>query len=111
MRPGEEIIKDGINDPLNGRESLNALLVSIGAPRLRRAGIEVPDSTIDDPEHRLYFKLQDLHGDAAHSKYNSLIRRLVSFERSINLPIEGKGPARLISENVSRPGKNKSQGG
>ncbi|HVF47960.1 MAG TPA: hypothetical protein VNA17_10375 [Pyrinomonadaceae bacterium] len=83
--PGEEIIHEGINDVIEGRESINALLVSIGAPRLRRVGVEVPDATIEEPEHRLYFKLQETHGDAAHSKYNALIRRLVRLERSIKL--------------------------
>jgi hypothetical protein len=82
-RPGEEIIDEGIEDLNAGRESINALLVSIGAPRLRRSGISVPGSTFEDPEHRLYYMLRDIHGDAAHSKYNALIRRLVSFERSI----------------------------
>lgn len=87
QRPGEDIIQEGIKDLIEGRESINALLVSIGAPRLRRGGIKVPDSTIAEPEHRLYFKLRERHGDAAHSKYNALIRRLVSFERSIKCGI------------------------
>lgn len=60
-----------------------ALLVAIGAPRLRRAGIEVPDGTPNRPEHRLYELLARSNPDSAHSRYNSLIRRLVSFERAI----------------------------
>jgi hypothetical protein len=87
MRPGEEIITEGLADLDAGRESVNALLVSIGAPRLRRSGVSVPEVTFSNPEHRLYFKLRDAHGDAAHSKYNALIRRLVSFERSIKCAI------------------------
>jgi hypothetical protein len=38
--------------------------------------------TIDDPELRLYNLLAERYGDAAHSKYNALLRRLVSFERA-----------------------------
>lgn len=83
LRPGEEIIDEGIADLKVGRESVNSLLVSIGAPRLRRSGITVPENTFENPEHRLYYMLRDIHGDAAHSKYNALVRRLVSFERSI----------------------------
>ena len=36
----------------------------------------------DYPEHRLYDLLAATHGDGAHSQYNALIRRLVSFERA-----------------------------
>jgi hypothetical protein len=55
--------------------------ISIGAPRLRSIGIELP-SVIASPEHRLYLLLAREKGDAAHSAYNALIRRLVSFERA-----------------------------
>jgi hypothetical protein len=62
-------------------ESLESLLVSIGAPRLGQLGFEVRDP-FPAPEHRLYDLLAERHGDAAHSRYNALIRRLVSFERA-----------------------------
>ncbi len=35
----------------------------------------------DSPEHRLYELLAVNESDSAHSRYNALIRRLVSFER------------------------------
>ena len=57
------------------------LLVSVGAPRLARLGIEVP-SPLPSPEHRLYELLRSEDADGAHSRYNALIRRLVSFERA-----------------------------
>lgn len=62
-------------------ESIPALLVSIGAPRLRRLGLRVPRA-IPEPEHRLYELLARQDPDSAHSRYNALIRRLVSFERA-----------------------------
>jgi hypothetical protein len=34
------------------------------------------------PEQSLYRLLSEQYGDAAHSRYNALIRRLVSFERA-----------------------------
>lgn len=40
-----------------------------------------PD-TPDFPEDRLYARLAEEYGNGAHSKYNALIRRLVSFERA-----------------------------
>ncbi len=62
-------------------ESAEALLVSIGAPRLRRLGFAI-EQPFPSPEERLYTLLQREHGDAAHSRYNALVRRLVSFERA-----------------------------
>ncbi len=35
------------------------------------------------PEHRLYERLAASDPDSAHSRYNALMRRLVSFERSV----------------------------
>ena len=82
MLPGEDIIVQGIRDLANGDETVPALLVAIGAPRLRRLGLDIPQNTPATPEHRLYHKLYLTEGDAAHSKYNSWIRRLVSYERA-----------------------------
>lgn len=82
MKPGEEIIKQGIEDLSSGKETIPSLLVSIGAPRLRRSGLLVPFPAIAAPEHRLYELLRSQDPDAAHSKYNALIRRLVSYERA-----------------------------
>ncbi|MGI8811650.1 MAG: hypothetical protein ACR2IH_03880 [Pyrinomonadaceae bacterium] len=83
MKPGEDIIEDGIKDLVEGRESIASLLVSIGAPRLRRLGLEIPESDLASPEHRLYHRLREIDPDASHSQYNALIRRLVSFERAV----------------------------
>ncbi len=80
--PGSEIVRAGIEDLKQGCETVPALLVSIGAPRLRRLGLPVPDTTFPLPELRLYEKLREINPDAAHSQFNSLIRRLVSFERA-----------------------------
>jgi hypothetical protein len=44
-------------------------------------GIEL-SSPVSSPEHKLYLLLAQEKGDAAHSAYNALIRRLVSFERA-----------------------------
>jgi hypothetical protein len=79
--PGARLIKQGASDLDAGRESAEALLVSIGAPRLRSVGIEL-SMPIASPEHKLYALLSNKKGDGAHSAYNALIRRLVSFERA-----------------------------
>lgn len=79
--PGADLIQRGVSDLRMGHESVEALLVSIGAPRLRSVGIDVGEE-IAEPEHRLYLLLARQRGNAAHSAYNALIRRLVSFERA-----------------------------
>jgi hypothetical protein len=79
--PGNDLIQSGIEDLKRGRESIPALLVSIGAPRLRRLGFAL-EKPIPSAEHRLYELLRPSDADAAHSRYNALIRRLVSFERA-----------------------------
>ena len=79
--PGEDLIRQGIDDLGRGITSIPALLVSVGAPRLRRLGLDLP-APIDAPEHRLYQLLRDADAATAHSRYNALIRRLVSYERA-----------------------------
>jgi hypothetical protein len=82
VKPGEDLIEQGIRDLAQGLETIPALLVSIGAPRLRRLRLPIPSNVLSSPEHRLYEKLRTSHADAAHSQYNALIRRLVSYERA-----------------------------
>jgi len=79
--PGGDLIQAGLEDLAQGRETIPALLVSIGAPRLRRLGVPVSHE-FPSPETRLYQILHDDTPNAAHSRYNALIRRLVSFERT-----------------------------
>ncbi len=80
--PGAGLIRHGLDDWRRGIASVPALLAQVGAPRLRRLGIETPPTGGAPPEQRLYALLAADHGDAAHSRYNALIRRLVSFERA-----------------------------
>lgn len=80
--PGSDLIEAGVRDLRDDRETIAALLVAIGAPRLRRLGIELPEELPQNPEHRLYALLADDEPDSAHSRYNALIRKLVSFERA-----------------------------
>jgi hypothetical protein len=79
--PGADLISKGLQDIECGVESVEALLVSIGAHRLRALGFE-PAAVFASPEHRLYELLAAEGSDSAHSRYNALVRRLVSFERA-----------------------------
>jgi putative addiction module component (TIGR02574 family) len=80
--PGGDLVQEGLADLARGVESIPALLVLIGAHRLRRIGLHVPETAIPSPEHRLYEKLAETDPDSAHSRYNALVRRLVSFENT-----------------------------
>ena len=80
-RPGEDLISAGLRDLRRRTRTIPALLVSIGAPRLRRLGIRVP-RPFGSPEIRLYELLSREAPDSAHSRFNALVRRLVSFERA-----------------------------
>jgi hypothetical protein len=79
--PGEELIQHGLEDLAAGVESVESLLVSIGWPRLTALGLPVRNP-FPSPEHRLYKLLSAEDSDSAHSRYNALIRRLVSYERA-----------------------------
>jgi hypothetical protein len=80
--PGHDLIEQGLEDLAARTETAAALLVSIGAPRLRQVGVDVANP-ISGSEHRLYELLSRTDSDSAHSRYNALIRRLVSFERAL----------------------------
>ena len=80
--PGAELIETGLDDLRRGRETVAALLVAIGAPRLRSIGLDLPAKLPENPEHRLYHLLAKDNSDSAHSRYNALVRRLVSYERA-----------------------------
>lgn len=85
--PGADLVSQGLTDLTAGALTAEALLVQIGAPRLRALGIDVPraGSTAVEtttPEMSLYKLLAADDPDAAHSRYNALVRALVSFERA-----------------------------
>ena len=81
--PGGDLVKKGLSDLGAGLLSPEALLVAIGEPKLRSLGVSVPSGSPEFPERELYDLLAKEHGNAAHGRYNALIRRLVSFERAL----------------------------
>lgn len=78
--PGYELVRGGLADLMAGRESEAALMVAMAAPRLRALGIDVPP-TVEGASHRLYELLSE-RGGGAHSRYNALVGRMVSFARA-----------------------------
>ncbi len=83
--PAGPLIRQGLDDLANCRESVASCLVKIASSRLRRCGgeVAVPDEDALNSDRQLYALLGREHGDAAHSRYNALLRELVSFERAL----------------------------
>lgn len=81
--PGHELVSTGLRDLAAGRETEEALLVEMAAPRLRALGFEVPAPSRAGtcPSHRLYALLEQRDA-GAHSRYNALVARIVSFARA-----------------------------
>jgi hypothetical protein len=83
--PGGELILQGLSDARAGLETTDALLVEIAAPRLRQAGLAVPEFGPQpiDAEIRLYRLLGRQFGRDAYGQYNSMLRRLSSLSRAL----------------------------
>lgn len=82
--PGEELILKGLADLADNSHTIESCLVRIASNRLSQAGIlTAPIPSAENAELDLYrFYLP--HGNDAHSKYNAMIRRLISFEQALD---------------------------
>jgi hypothetical protein len=83
--PGEALLREGLADFQSERCTIPACLVAIARSRLRRAGLitGLVASSFPEPERQLYRLLRQEGGDA-YSRYNALIRELVSFEQALD---------------------------
>jgi hypothetical protein len=79
--PGAELVEKRVRDLETGEAAAESLLVSLAVPALRSVGLSVP-TPLEDPEIRLYRLLAAKHGNGAHSRYNALVRQIVSFRRA-----------------------------
>lgn len=83
--PGGDLIQQGIIDSQANRQTIFSCLVQIGFPTLSKMQIlpcEIQQSKQEDAELILYRILKSEVGDA-YSRYNALMRKLISFERAI----------------------------
>jgi len=82
--PGSHHIIDGLRDLAANRHTIASCLVRIAQHRLARTGlIPKEDQKDDNAELDLYAMLSQ-EGTQAYSRYNSLIRELVSFEHALD---------------------------
>jgi hypothetical protein len=84
LLPGEDLVIQGLADLAKGVLSESALLVLVAGTRLRGLGIQVPEWKLSEPyEHALYSLIEERLGTGAHSYYNSLLRRIVSYAHAL----------------------------
>ena len=78
-------MREGLADFQSGRCTIPACLVGIARSRLTRAGLirGVVAPAPVEPELQLYRLLRREGGDA-YSRYNALVRELVSFEAALD---------------------------
>jgi hypothetical protein len=81
--PGADLVTEGIDDLRGGRDTVAAALARMAGPRLRALGFDVPAVVSEQPGgHRLYELLSKESAATAHSRYNALVARVVSFARA-----------------------------
>ncbi len=83
--PGGQLVWQGLEDFQAGRCTIPACLIGIGRTRFIRAGLLAASaaSPCPEPERVLYRLLRAADGDA-YSRYNSLLRELISFEQALD---------------------------
>ena len=80
--PGADLVGAGLEDLKHSRHTTHAMLVAMAAPRLRACGIDVPETGVTQPSHELYDLLAKEAPNGAHSRYNALTARMVSYIRA-----------------------------
>jgi len=87
------MVDDGLSHLAAGKESMESLMVSLAAPRLRREGVPVPRSPFTDAERRLYRLLEQTSGELAHARYLACLRQMSSFADACRSHHESRGPS------------------
>ena len=77
--PGGDTIDAGLDALAAGEESIESLLVSLAAPRLKREGVPLPHDVFADADVRLYRLLERTAGNLAHARYLAYLRQAASF--------------------------------
>ncbi|MFV1960128.1 MAG: hypothetical protein ACC662_12035, partial [Planctomycetota bacterium] len=76
--PGGDIVDAGLADLAAGTTTIESLLVSLAAPRLKREGVPI-GSVNEEPEESLFRLLDRTEVGLAHARYRALRRQIVSF--------------------------------
>lgn len=82
--PGAERIREGLRDLHENRHSMSACLVRMARPRLAKAGLTPPPEVEETSAEIDLYNLLSHEGNRAHSRYNALVRELISFEHALD---------------------------
>ena len=82
--PGAERIQEGLRDYHENRHTMSACLVRMARRRLVRAGLMETSPGHDIEAELDLYHLLSHEGNQAHSRYNALIRELISFEHALD---------------------------
>jgi hypothetical protein len=93
--PGEEIIRPGMQDLANRRETAESLLIEIAESRMRAAGLPVPaiPPAAEAAELRLCALLSAKYGREARYQYDALTQRVDEFCRFLEFEKRGHAGA------------------
>jgi hypothetical protein len=89
--PGGEAVDTGLKHLADGTVSVESLLLSLAAPRLRREGVPV-GQVLPEPENRLYQLLSAEAGDLAHARYAAHLQQIASFADACHLALRRRSP-------------------
>ena len=82
--PGAERILEGLRDYQENRLTMAACLVRMARRRLGKAGLMEVSPPCDDGAELDLYHLLSHEGNHVHSRYNALIRELISFEHALD---------------------------
>lgn len=82
--PGGTLVQQGLSDLESGRRTIPASLVEIARSRFVRAGLLLASASPESTEAELHlYRLLRAEGGDAYSRYNALVRELVSFAQAL----------------------------
>jgi len=73
------MIDTGLAALAAGEETVEGLVVSLAAPRLRREGVPLPRVVVADADRRLYRLLERENPELAHARYLAYLGQVTSF--------------------------------
>jgi hypothetical protein len=82
--PGAERILEGLRDYRENRHTIASCMVRMARPRLGKARLLEASPPLDDGAELNLYQLLSHEGNQAHSRYNALIRELLSFEHALD---------------------------
>lgn len=88
--PGAERILEGLRDYQENRLTMAACLVRMARRRLGKAGLMENSPPRDDGAELDLYHLLSHEGNQAHSRYNALVRELISFEHALDHRLKGR---------------------